>query len=118
MVKLGGIPAIVIFSDNPPLLAAWYREVFDLELLVSQEGFFGLHAGQATLFIQQTGEGHRPGQGGVRPHFLVADCTDAYEQLSAAGAREILPVTDVGGELVAAVQDPEGNPIGLIQPVG
>jgi len=48
----------------------------------------------------------------------VADCKDAHGQLCQAGEGEILPVTDVGGELVAAVRDPEGNPIGLMQRLG
>lgn len=116
MVRLGGIPAVVVFSDDPPRLAAWYREVFAVREVVNQGDFIGLHAGESTLFIQRTGEGHRPGRGGIRPHFVVADCRAAFAALRAAGADLVLPVTDTGGELVAAVQDPEGNPIGLIQP--
>lgn len=114
--KLGRVPAVVIFSDDPPLLAGWYREVFDVRDVVNQGDFVGLYAGEVTLFIQRTSEGHRPGIGGVRPHFVVASCQGAFERLLAASARPLLPVTDTGGELVAAVQDPEGNPIGLLQP--
>jgi predicted enzyme related to lactoylglutathione lyase len=114
--KLGGVPAVVIFSDNPPLLAGWYREVFDVRDVVNQGDFIGLFAGELTLFIQRTAEGHRPGVGGIRPHFVVDSCRAAFDRLVAASARPLLPVTDTGGELVAAVQDPEGNPIGLLQP--
>jgi predicted enzyme related to lactoylglutathione lyase len=117
MIQLGSVPAIVIFSADPSQLAAWYRGLFALEVLVEQEGFIGLRAGGVTLFVQKSSEGHRPGIGGVRPHFLVADCRGAHQALCQAGAREILPVVDTGGELVAAVQDPEGNPIGLLQPL-
>lgn len=115
-IRLGGVRAVVVFSDDPPLLAAWYQEVFDVRAVVNQGDFIGLHAGELTLFIQRTSEGHQPGIGGVRPHFVVAACRAAFDRLCAVGAQEILPVTDTGGELVAAVKDPEGNPIGLLQP--
>jgi predicted enzyme related to lactoylglutathione lyase len=115
-IKLGGVAAVVVFSDNPSRLAAWYREVFDVREVVNQGDFIGLYAGKLTLFIQRTSEGHRPGVGGVRPHFVVAACHAASDRLRQAGASELLPVTDTGGELVAAFQDPEGNPIGLLQP--
>jgi predicted enzyme related to lactoylglutathione lyase len=117
MIQLGSVPAVVVFSDDPSKLAAWYRGIFALEVLVEQEGFIGMRGAGVTLFVQQTSEGHRPGIGGIRPHFLVEDCQAAHQALCKAGAREILPVVDTGGELVAAVQDPEGNPIGLLQPL-
>ena len=117
MIQLGRVAAVVVFSDNPAALAAWYREVFAVQEVVNQGDFVGLHAGEVTLFVQRTSEGHRPGIGGIRPHFVVADCVAAFSSLVKAGARQVLPVTNTGGELVAAVQDPEGNPIGLLQPI-
>jgi len=53
--------------------------------------------------------------GGVRPHFRVASCRGAFDALLAAGAGVILPVSDSGGEWVAAVRDPHGNPLGLLE---
>jgi len=108
----------VVFSDDPPALAAWYRRVFELQLVVDQSNFIGLRADQVMLFIQRTSEGHRPGVGGIRPHFVVQDCRQSFADLLDAGARQLLGVSDAGGEWVAAVQDPEGNPLGLIQPKG
>jgi len=109
---------VVLFSDAPRELADWYGSVFTLREVVSTPHFIGLRADGVTLFIQQTSEGHRPGMGGVRPHFAVADCAAAFKELVAAGARTILPVTDTGDEQIAAVQDPHGNPIGLLGPRG
>ena len=116
MIKLGKIRAVVVFSDRPRELADWYKGVFALQEIVTLDHFIGLFAGAVTLFVQQTSEGHLPGIGGIRPHFTVDSCQDALAELLAAGASKVLGVTDTGGELVAAVSDPEGNPIGLLQP--
>ena len=116
MIALAEIRAVVIFSDQPPLLAAWYRQVFGLRELVSSPDFVGLAAPRVALFIQRTSEGQRPGAGGIRPHFTVRDCRQALAELVEAGARVLLPLSDTGDEWVAAVQDPEGNPLGLLQP--
>jgi predicted enzyme related to lactoylglutathione lyase len=115
MIKLEQVQAVVIFSDEPRALADWYAGVFEVREVYSSTGFIGLAAGRVNLFIQRTSEGHRPGIGGIRPHFTVADCRESFQQLVAAGASQILGVTNTGGELVAAVRDPEGNPIGLLQ---
>lgn len=115
MIKLDEVCAVVIFSDEPRRLAAWYAGVFDLKEIVTTDGFIGLFAGRVTLFIQRTSEGHRPGIGGIRPHFVVGDCKEAAAELLAAGAGQLLPVTNTGDELVAAVSDPDGNPLGLLQ---
>jgi len=115
MPKLIDIRAVVIFADDPRQLATWYKDTFALTEVVSSESFIGLRGERVTLFIQRTSEGHRPGMGGVRAHFTVEDCRAAHVELLDAGAKEVLEVTDVGQELVSAVQDPEGNPIGLLQ---
>lgn len=116
MIKLGDIRAVVVFSDRPRTLADWYKGVFDLEEIFTLDHFIGLFAGSVSLFVQQTSEGHQPGMGGARFHFTVDDCEAALGELMAAGAAEVLGVTDTGGEYVAAAADPEGNPIGLLQP--
>ncbi len=115
MPTLFDVSAVVIFADDPRRLATWYKDTFALTEVFSSESFIGLRGERVTLFIQRTSEGHRPGMGGVRPHFTVEDCRAAHEELLDAGAREILAVTDVGQELVSAIQDPEDNPLGLLQ---
>lgn len=113
-VTLGEVRAVVVFADEPRALADWYLRAVDAKEVFSSPGFIGLSLGRATLFVQKTGEGHRPGMGGVRPHFTVPDCAEAFERLVTAGATPILHPADAGEELVAAVQDPAGNPLGLL----
>jgi predicted enzyme related to lactoylglutathione lyase len=115
-IEIRDVRAVVIFADRPRELADWYKKVFALSEFVGSEGFIGLatSAGVA-IFIQRTSEGHTPGVGGIRPHFSVPDCDAALRALREAGAGKVLlPVTDTGDEHVAAIQDPEGNPIGLL----
>jgi len=114
MIRVAEVNAVVVFSKEPRALAAWYRKVFTCEPVVDSPGFVGLRMGRVSLFIQRVSEGHAPGMGGIRPHFTVPDCRKAFAELLEAGATEILPVTDAGGEWVAAVRDPEGNPVGLL----
>lgn len=115
-IAVGDVRAVVIFADRPRELADWYRSVFALSEFATSEGFIGLATGAGlAIFIQRTSEGHTPGVGGIRPHFTVPDCAAALRALREAGAGEVLlPVTDTGDEHVAAVKDPEGNPIGLL----
>jgi predicted enzyme related to lactoylglutathione lyase len=115
-IEIGEVRAVVIFADRPRELADWYQRVFALSEFVATPGFIGLAtAAGLAIFIQRTSEGHTPGVGGIRPHFTVADCDQALRTLREAGAGKVLlPVTDTGDEHVAAIQDPEGNPIGLL----
>lgn len=114
-VAVGGVHAVVVFSDAPRALADWYARAFEAREVVSTPDFIGLHLGEVTLFVQRTSEGHASGMGGVRPHFAVTDCGKAFAALVAAGARRVLEPVDAGEEVVAAVTDPDGNPFGLLQ---
>ena len=114
-VALGPVRAVVVFSDRPRRLADWYVRAFEAKEFLGTGAFIGMSLGGVSLFVQKTSEGHAPGMGGVRPHFDVEDCAAAFARLVADGARAVLAPADSGQEIVAAVQDPDGNPIGLLQ---
>ena len=58
----------------------------------------------------------QPGTAGPQPLWGVADISSAYARLLTLGATELEPVTEVGGGIkVAAVQDPFGNRLGIIE---
>lgn len=60
--------------------------------------------------------GHSKGMTGPVGYWHVADIKERVRELLDAGAREQQAVSDVGGgRLIAAVQDADGNVIGLIQ---
>ncbi|MBS2963514.1 hypothetical protein KGA66_10685 [Actinocrinis puniceicyclus] len=56
---------------------------------------------------------------GPLPYVHVDDIKASLAALLESGARTVDEVRDVGGgRLVASVQDPDGNPIGLVQDAG
>ncbi|MBW2736228.1 MAG: radical SAM protein [Deltaproteobacteria bacterium] len=110
-----GIAALVVFSGQPMELARWYERTLGLTPFVQRDDFVGLSGAGVSIFIQKSGEGHAPGLGGVRPHFRVRDIRALMERLLRAGAREVLPLMETADEWVAAVKDPEGNPLGLLE---
>jgi predicted enzyme related to lactoylglutathione lyase len=61
--------------------------------------------------------GHRKGMSGPVAYWHVPDIQAALAALVDAGATERDSVRNVGGgKLIAAVTDPDGNVIGLLQP--
>ena len=118
--ELGGVAAVVIFSEAPEALANWYERAWGLRRFSSREDFIGLGgAGQNTsLFVQKSAEGHAPGQGGVRPHFRVQDIHRLMARLVEAGAEELWPLRETDDAWIAAIKDPEGNALGLLQHKG
>jgi predicted enzyme related to lactoylglutathione lyase len=59
--------------------------------------------------------GHSKGMTGPVAYWQVKDIKDTLTRLVAGGATEQQAVSDVGGRLIAAVKDADGNVIGLIQ---
>jgi predicted enzyme related to lactoylglutathione lyase len=60
--------------------------------------------------------GHSKGMTGPLAYWHVDDIKETVAKLVEAGATEQQPVSDVGGgRLIAAVQDADGNVVGLIQ---
>jgi len=57
-----------------------------------------------------------PGTSGPQPLWGVTNIEQAFSKLIALGASELEPVMEVGGNIkVAAVQDPFGNRLGIIE---
>ncbi len=59
--------------------------------------------------------GHSKGMTGPVGYWHVEQINDSVARLLAAGATELQPVSDLGGRLIAAVTDADGNVIGLVQ---
>jgi predicted enzyme related to lactoylglutathione lyase len=61
--------------------------------------------------------GHSKGMTGPLPYVQVKDIKSTLQALLDAGAEPHQDVRNVGGgRLIAAVKDPDGNVVGLIQP--
>ena len=59
--------------------------------------------------------GHNKGMTGPVAYWKVPDINAAFATLIASGAQQVQGVCDVGGRLIATVQDADGNTVGLLQ---
>ncbi|HSH90549.1 MAG TPA: VOC family protein [Ramlibacter sp.] len=92
---------------------AWYEQVTGVKPYFDQPFYVGFSVGGFELGLLPDGS---PGTSGPQALWGVADAKAAFERLLSLGATQLEPVTDVGeGIKVAAVQDPFGNRLGIIE---
>lgn len=95
---------------------AWYAQVLEMQPYFDQPFYVGFAVGGFELGLIPSGPSSQPGVNGPQPLWGVAKAADAFARLLQLGATALEPVTDVGGGiLVAAVLDPFGNRLGLIE---
>jgi predicted enzyme related to lactoylglutathione lyase len=91
----------------------WYTLALGQAPYFDQAFYVGFEVGGFELGLLPDGEA---GTAGVRALWGVVDARAAYERLIGLGATALEPPQDVGGGiLVASVQDPFGNRLGLIE---
>jgi predicted enzyme related to lactoylglutathione lyase len=91
----------------------WYRQVFEREPYFDQPFYVGFSVGGFELGLIPDGA---PSAAGVQVYWGVPDAAAELARLTALGAVVHEPVKDVGGGIkVAAVLDPFGNVLGLIE---
>jgi predicted enzyme related to lactoylglutathione lyase len=91
----------------------WYAQVVGCQPYFDQPFYVGFAVGGFELGLLPDG---MPGESGPRPLWGVADAAAELARLLALGATALEPVTDVGeGIRVAAVRDPFGNRLGIIE---
>ena len=91
----------------------WYSEVLGQPPYFDEPFYVGFSVGGFELGLLPDGAA---GIDGVRALWGVADIDAAHARLLEKGAIALEPVADVGGGIrVAAVRDPFGNRLGLIQ---
>jgi predicted enzyme related to lactoylglutathione lyase len=99
----------------PDLSAAkkWYSEMLDIKPYFDQPFYVGFAVGGFELGLLPNAT---PSTSGPQPLWGVANAELAFARLIKLGATELEPVTDVGDNIkVAAVQDPFGNRLGIIE---
>lgn len=95
---------------------AWYSKVLGAQPYFDQPFYVGYHVGPYELgLVPEENAAAKRSRAGVA-YWGVADARAAYQRLLDLGATPLEPVQDVGdGILVAAVHDPFGNVLGVIQ---
>ena len=104
-----------VIYPAPDLAAAksWYSKFLGQEPYFDRPFYVGFSVGGFELGLLPSAA---PGTAGARPLWGVQDIDTAYARLLALGARPLEPISDVGeGIKVAAVADPFGNRLGIIQ---
>ena len=99
----------------PDLLTAkqWYATVLGVQPYFDQPFYVGFEGGGFELGLLPNAT---PGTAGPQPLWGVADAKLVFTRLIELGATQLEPVTDVGDNIkVAAVLDPFGNRLGIIE---
>ena len=108
-----GLRTVIYPVADLPKAKVWYQRVLGVEPYFDQPFYVGFSVGGFELGLLPGGT---PGTGGPQPLWGVPDASAELERLLALGAKELEPVTEVGEEIkVAAVQDPFGNRLGIIE---
>jgi predicted enzyme related to lactoylglutathione lyase len=113
MTTLLGLRTAIYPAPDLARAKAWYAQVLEQAPYFDQPFYVGFEVGGFELGLLPNAT---PGTTGPQPLWGVADVNAAYTRLLALGATALEPVNDVGGGIkVAAVTDPFGNRLGIIE---
>ena len=104
-----------VIYPAPDLAAArdWYANALGQAPYFDEPSYAGFSVGGFELGLVPDGT---PGVDGPQPLWGVASIEPAYARLIELSARPLDPITEVGGGIkVAAVRDPFGNRLGIIE---
>ena len=91
----------------------WYAEVLGVPPYFDEPFYVGFSVGGFELGLIPDAT---PGVTGAQALWGVQNIEDEFKRLLELGASELEPVTDVGGGIkVAALRDPFGNRLGIIE---
>jgi predicted enzyme related to lactoylglutathione lyase len=110
-----GLRTVIYHAPDLAKAKAWYSTAFNVAPYFDELFYVGFEIGGFELGLDPDVAGVYVGNNAVA-YWGVADIEEAYARLLDRGAESRQPVKDVGGDIkVAAVADPFGNVIGLIQ---
>ncbi len=111
-----GLGTVIYHVTDLNRAKAWYSTAFQQQPYFDQPFYVGFNIAGYELGLDPDQSVRRPGPGGSVAYWRVAQIDGAVEHFVAVGATLLGPVQDVGGGIkVAAVTDPLGNTIGLIE---
>lgn len=108
-----GLRTVIYPAPDLARAKQWYSEVLGQRPYFDQPFYVGFNVGGFELGLVPDGT---PGTTGAQALWGVANAAAACARLLALGATALEPVTEVGeGIKVAAVTDPFGNRLGIIE---
>lgn len=110
-----GLRTVIYHAPDLGKAKAWYAAALGVAPYFDEPFYVGFNIGGFELGLNPDVTGVTVGNNAVT-YWGVSDIDTAYRLLVERGAEPRDPVQDVGGDIkVAAVADPFGNVIGLIQ---
>lgn len=111
-----GIYTVVYRVPDLEQAKAWYRSAFGAEPYFDEPFYVGFDIAGYELGLQPEEGEDMAGAGGAVAYWGVANAEAALQRLLAIGAARHSDVQEVGGGIrVAAVKDPFGNVLGIIE---
>lgn len=108
-----GLRTAIYPAPDLPAARDWYAAALGIAPYFDQPFYVGFSVGGFELGLVPDAV---PGVDGAQPLWGVENIEAAFARLLELGASELSPVTPVGdGICVAAVRDPFGNRLGLIE---
>ena len=108
-----GLRTAIYPAPDLPAAKRWYSEVLGQAPYFDEPFYVGFSVGGFELGLIPNA---KPGVEGPQPLWGVADIEVTYARLLEIGASVLEPIAEVGGGIkVAAVQDPFGNRLGIIE---
>lgn len=108
-----GLRTVIYPAPDLAAVKAWYTKVLGDAPYFDEPFYVGFAVGGFELGLLPDAT---PGTNGPQSLWGVASIEAAYSRLLELGAVALEPVTEVGGGIkVAAVQDPFGNRLGIIE---
>lgn len=111
-----GLRTVIYKVPDLARAKAWYSSTFDIAPYFDEPYYVGFNVGGFELGLDPDVKKQGPGPGGSIAYWGVRDLKGAFADLVAKGVTVHSPLRDVGeGILVASIEDPFGNLIGLIE---
>ena len=115
MHKILGLRTVVYKVDDLTKGKEWYSKAFDQKPYFDEPFYVGFNIGGYELGLLPAEENEKRDSGKATTYWGVEDIDSSLKVMMNLGASEYEKPTDVGdGIMVASVNDPWGNKIGLI----
>ena len=111
-----GLRTVIYHVPDLARARSWYAQATGVEPYFSEPFYVGFNIGGCELGLDPDPASGSPGTSGPTAYWGVPDADAAVAHLIAVGGTAHQPVRDVGGDIrVAAVLDPFGNALGVIE---
>ena len=115
---VGWMRSVVIDAHDPVLLAQFWCNVLDVEIVESEADWVQLSPDPGgTFFAFQPSTAPRPESLVARPDIEVTDIDHARDRIVKLGGSYVRTIQELKGDHHYVMADPEGNELCLVQPL-